>query len=634
MSILHKVKEAATQGKYEIKYKHLGAFMLLPAKSVNAIIAAAIFLSCLFACSVQKDSSPDPQTGDESGSRVSVEGSISSIYRYSSQAGFYDIEPVDFSFQQKGLRTLKLRSSRARMMYSFFPADSDPGEKPLFVIFSGGPGASTYSNIFAMNTAPYTLAYGYTDGKPFKTNPYSWSKLGNLLYIDAPNTGFSYEVSQYSGNILGRAAEFGAQNYNPFIDASQFIRVLLRFLNDHPGIQKNRVIIAGESYGGTRVPTMTNLILFYSKYGDGSRIYRDSSLAMEIRNHLEKTMPENSGKSFTPEMISKQFTGQILIEPQLAGRYQTEITGGMLEREDSMMFRIARETGRTYCPCISMGTLGKQVCNPYVNALIYAYAIAGRDVYDVTKPYDHSDILDKFASDGLTRMDVLSSVLGSDVEMIEALRPTAREDAYRYVHAGEISGGVDWDAVLDDTAINLLPPKAKAWLTIRKDSIMNDDGTAEVSLDKVLGPLKTWDEYFVSSNMAVYLAFYYNQATMLYGYDIDPESTVYGRMFLENLAYVKSMVTDAPNDLIIYSASIPSALGRYTDIVSNVEITGDADAGNRFIRVQYRSNALDSVPSPDFRTVYFPQYKESGHSVSLAQPAKLLDDIQMWMNYY
>ena len=175
--------------------------------------------------------------------------------------------------------------------------------------------------------------------------------MGNLLYIDAPNTGFSYNLLRRASDPKRRAAEFGAKNFNPFIDAAQFIRLLLRFLAVHPSLQANPVIIVGESYGGVRAAAMLNLVLFYSSYGDGSKIYQDSTLAKEIQQHLEKVFPDESLRPFPPATIARQFTRQVLIEPLLAGIYQDDVAGELFEREGSPIYRIAAETGKKYTPC-------------------------------------------------------------------------------------------------------------------------------------------------------------------------------------------------------------------------------------------------------------------------------------------
>ena len=244
------------------------------------------------------------------------------------------------------------------MSYSFHPADRHPSLKPLFVFFNGGPGCSTSEGLLSLNTSPVTLDKERTHGKFIKENPNSWTEVGNLLYLDAPNTGFSYNLLRRASDPKRRAAEFGAKNFNPFIDAAQFIRLLLRFLAVHPSLQANPVIIVGESYGGVRAETMLNLVLFYSSYGDGSRIYRDSALAKEIEQHLEKVFPGESLRPFPPATIARQFNRQVLIAPLLAGIYQDDVAGELYEREGSPIYRIAAETGKKYTPCPEPSSAG------------------------------------------------------------------------------------------------------------------------------------------------------------------------------------------------------------------------------------------------------------------------------------
>jgi carboxypeptidase C (cathepsin A) len=218
----------------------------------------------------------------------------------SAKMGFYEIEPINFSFQQTGLPTLSYKSSRARIMYAFYPADVNPETKPLFVFFNGGPGCATCTGLFSLNTAPHTLDKTRTEGSYYKANPYSFTQLGNLLYLDAPITGFSYNLVKNASDVNVRTAEFDAQNFNPFIDASQMIRVLLRFLADNPSIKRNNVIIVGESYGGVRASIMLNMLLFHNRYQDGTRVYRDASLTDEIQRHFACVNFECSGGAISP----------------------------------------------------------------------------------------------------------------------------------------------------------------------------------------------------------------------------------------------------------------------------------------------------------------------------------------------
>ena len=74
-----------------------------------------------------------------------------------SKAGYLVIEPIAYRFQNQTSGVLDLKTSESRIWYSYQPADADVAKKPLFVMINGGPGSSTATQLFSMNTAPYTL---------------------------------------------------------------------------------------------------------------------------------------------------------------------------------------------------------------------------------------------------------------------------------------------------------------------------------------------------------------------------------------------------------------------------------------------------------------------------------------------
>ncbi len=507
------------------------------------------------------------------------------------------------------------------VFYSFHSADVFPDRKPLFVFFNGGPGCPTTNGLMGLNTAPFSLDKKRTGGKLLNVNPYSWTSMGNLLYIDAPNTGFSYNLMNQPSDELLRAKEFDVQNYNPFIDASQMVRMVLRFLAAHPDLQNNPVILVGESYAGVRVTTMLNLLLNYPAYGDGSRIYQDKTLAQEIQAHFDKLNPAIAGKTFAPALVARQFGRQILIEPQLTGKYFNQTAGQIFEQKGSVIYQIAAQTRKTYVTCAqgAPGLDGKP-CSPMYNGILFAYQ-AGRDFYTYSQSAASTAGVDDFAINSLQQVQSLTQILGVDPLAIPGLAPADRKQAYRFK--------VNREDDLHFDPVDIIPPFAGR----TSASSVNLPAAKSGPLDKALGKLEMWDGYYVGCSKPIYKAFYDNRATKA-GFEIDPDAPLYGEMFLQNLALVETFLTDAAQDLMIYAPAIPPSFKLYKDLVLDVKTTpGDAKNRYGFVVVSYKPGALKGVPTPQSRTIFFPHYEKAGHSVGAWQPSDLLNDVREWLTW-
>jgi hypothetical protein len=105
-------------------------------------------------------------------------------------------------------------------------------------------------------------------------------------------------------------------------------------------------------------------------------------------------------------------------------------------------------------------------------------------------------------------------------------------------------------------------------------------------------------------------------------------------MFLGNVAHVRTFVTNAALDLVVYSEAIPPALARHTEILTGVRYEREQPAGAARpgqIVLEYRSDGNATLPAVGTRTIRFPLYATSCHAVSLTQPDDFFRDISSWL---
>lgn len=134
----------------------------------------------------------------------------------------------------------------ARMFYTaYIKKDAAPGTRPVMFLYNGGPGSATMwlhmgsfgpKRVVTPDTehqtaAPYTIV----------ENPYSLLDVTDLVFIDAPGTGFS--------RIFGKDKEKAFWGVDQ--DAHAFERFIRRFLTKYDRWNSPKYLF-GESYGTPR----------------------------------------------------------------------------------------------------------------------------------------------------------------------------------------------------------------------------------------------------------------------------------------------------------------------------------------------------------------------------------------------
>lgn len=149
-------------------------------------------------------------------------------------------------------------SNGIEMFYYFIKSEKSPAEDPLLFWFSGGPGCSGL-NALMFGNGPFTVKIEeYTGGvPPLELNPYAWTKVSSVVYVDAPvGAGFSYSTT-----VQGSYS-------NDTVSAQQSYTFIRKWLVDHLEFITNSLLLAGDSYSGHPVPIIVQNVAEGIEAGD------------------------------------------------------------------------------------------------------------------------------------------------------------------------------------------------------------------------------------------------------------------------------------------------------------------------------------------------------------------------------
>ncbi|KAI3830921.1 hypothetical protein MKW92_046939 [Papaver armeniacum] len=149
-----------------------------------------------------------------------------------------------------GYVTIDEKSGKS-LFYYFVVSERNPSEDPVVLWLNGGPGCSSFDG-FVYEHGPFNYQAAKTQGglPQIQLNPYSWSKVSNILYLDSPSgVGMSYS---------GNKSDYKTGDNKTAIDSHAF---LLKWFELYPEYLSNPFYISGESYAGVYVPTLASEVV-------------------------------------------------------------------------------------------------------------------------------------------------------------------------------------------------------------------------------------------------------------------------------------------------------------------------------------------------------------------------------------
>jgi hypothetical protein len=365
------------------------------------------------------------------------------------------------------------------MFYSFRPADQDPVHAPVVVLFNGGPGAATSGGLLPGGTGPRAVvsAAGLA-GAPFD-NPASWTSFANLLYLDERPTGFSYGEGTL-GCIAFDAGNDEASRY--VADAGDFVEGLLDFLDRHPAIAPNPVVIAGESYGATRATLMASFLQHYAAPSPAESVVPPPpDLVARVQAHVDAIHPELHGGALDAAGMAKQFGHVVFIEGNVGGQVQFMIEKPLLQADpilgpavgnpgvDQYDVRLTQAEG----DAISAG-IAATMRDPAGFEAIIGVAPAAVPGLPASQ---RGDAVRSFAvSMGAPGGGSAAQVAALEASMQAAIGALGPDDAYFLPQAPPCDAGFEGDLATLSTMVELFDRTAFFITRARFDAVVDSDG--------------------------------------------------------------------------------------------------------------------------------------------------------------
>ena len=151
-----------------------------------------------------------------------------------------------------------LDSPTCSMSYvAYFKDVDDNAQRPVTFIYNGGPGSSTiWLHMGAWGPQRVYLNDTSRTKAPYKTvnNDYSLLDASDLVFVDAPGTGFGEVVTKQRGGAGQPKDFFGIDQ-----DAHAFANFITQFLSDFNRWNSPKYLF-GESYGTTRSAVLSNVL--------------------------------------------------------------------------------------------------------------------------------------------------------------------------------------------------------------------------------------------------------------------------------------------------------------------------------------------------------------------------------------
>jgi carboxypeptidase C (cathepsin A) len=168
--------------------------------------------------------------------------------------------------------------------------EKDPSQRPITFVYNGGPGSSTlWLHMGAWGPQRVFINDTARTKAPYKTvnNDYSLLDESDIVFIDAPGTGFGEVITKQRGGAGEGKNFFGIDQ-----DGEAFANFIARFISDFNRWNSPKYLF-GESYGTFRSAVVANLLQSKHNVSLNGVILLSQLLTYENMSDAAKLHPGN-----------------------------------------------------------------------------------------------------------------------------------------------------------------------------------------------------------------------------------------------------------------------------------------------------------------------------------------------------
>jgi carboxypeptidase C (cathepsin A) len=230
----------------------------------------------------------------------------------------------------------------AAMFYVAYLEDgANASRRPLTFLFNGGPGSSSlWLHVGGLGPQRVvTVGQSGTPASPFRlaSNQYSLLDASDLVFIDAPGTGF--------GRIRGKGASKAF--YGVDADVRAFAEFIAAFLSQNDRWNSPKYLV-GEGYGAARAAALVDVLQTRNNVEFNGVILLSPALNLEVSGGVGALDPFNPGLDLPYELALPSFAA--------AAWYHNKLPGGR-EPLDRLLEKVGHFAMTDYARALRQGSL-------------------------------------------------------------------------------------------------------------------------------------------------------------------------------------------------------------------------------------------------------------------------------------